>query len=103
MSFRKCWYIFATRVALASVMLLELASTGCSIANYNIPDHEVTPEYLEYGSQLFTVSCRRCHNARPTNIYSEAEWDVVMHHMRVRANLTADEQQAMVSYLKSAN
>ena len=53
------------------------------------------------GSRLWAQSCIRCHNARQPGSYSDAQWEVAMMHMRVRANLTAEEHQAILAYLKS--
>lgn len=55
------------------------------------------------GAQLWTENCIRCHNIRSPSIYSDAEWDVAMHHMRTRANLTAEEHRKILEFLKSAN
>ena len=55
------------------------------------------------GAQLWAESCVRCHNVRSPSIYSDAEWDVAMHHMRIRANLTAEESTKVLEFLKSAN
>ena len=55
------------------------------------------------GAQLWAESCVRCHNVRSPSIYSDAEWDVAMHHMRIRANLTAEESTKILEFLKSAN
>ena len=54
-------------------------------------------------AQLWAESCVRCHNVRSPSIYSDAEWDVAMHHMRIRANLTAEESTKVLEFLKSAN
>ena len=54
-------------------------------------------------SQLWAENCVRCHNVRSPSVYSDAEWDVAMHHMRIRANLTADESMKILEFLKSAN
>ncbi len=35
--------------------------------------------------------------------YSDAQWEVAVHHMRVRANLTAVEHKRIVEFLKEAN
>jgi hypothetical protein len=35
-------------------------------------------------------------------MYSDAQWDVIVHHMRLRANITGQEQRAIVTFLKSA-
>lgn len=55
------------------------------------------------GAQLWAESCVRCHNVRSPSVYSDAEWDVVMHHMRIRANLTAADTTRVLEFLKSAN
>lgn len=55
------------------------------------------------GAQLWVESCIRCHNVRSPSIYSDAEWDVAMHHMRIRANLSAEESTKVLEFLKSAN
>lgn len=55
------------------------------------------------GAQLWAENCVRCHNNRSPSTYSDAEWDVAMHHMRIRANLTAEEHRRILEFLKSAN
>jgi hypothetical protein len=35
-------------------------------------------------------------------MYSDAQWDVIVHHMRLRANITGQEQRAILEFLKSA-
>ena len=55
------------------------------------------------GAQLWTENCIRCHNIRSPSTYSDAEWEVAMHHMRIRANLTAEEHKKILEFLKSAN
>ena len=54
------------------------------------------------GEELWSNNCMRCHNIRPPTMYSDAPWDVIVHHMRLRANITGPEQRAIVSFLKSA-
>ena len=55
------------------------------------------------GPKLWTENCASCHNLRSASTYSNAEWDVAMHHMRLRANLTAEETRAIRQFLKAAN
>ncbi len=55
------------------------------------------------GAQLWAQNCVRCHNIRSPSTYSDAEWEVAMHHMRIRANLTAEEHKKILEFLKSAN
>lgn len=55
------------------------------------------------GAQLWAENCMRCHNIRDPKSYSDAEWQVAVHHMRVRANLTAEEHTEILAFLQSAN
>ena len=55
------------------------------------------------GSRLWTQNCARCHNSRSPSSYSDAQWEVAMLHMRVRANLTPVEHQAILEFLQSGN
>ena len=61
------------------------------------------PRRTKGGQQLWSENCARCHNMRSPGAYSSAEWQVVMHHMRVRANLTAEEHKAILEFLKSSH
>jgi hypothetical protein len=52
-------------------------------------------------TQIWAENCARCHNQRPMRGYNTAQREIVMHHMRVRANLTGDEQQRILEMLDS--
>ena len=54
------------------------------------------------GEELWSNNCLRCHNIRPPTMYNDAQWNVIVHHMRLRANITGQEQRAIVEFLKSA-
>lgn len=64
---------------------------------------EPAPKLIKGGSQLWSENCARCHNMRSPSSYSDAEWEVVMFHMRVRARLTPAEDKAITEFLKSSN
>ena len=55
------------------------------------------------GAQLWGENCLRCHNIPSPETFSDAEWDVAVLHMRVRANLTENESIKIAGFLKSAN
>jgi cytochrome c2 len=55
------------------------------------------------GSALWGENCIRCHNAPPSADYSPAQWEVIGTHMKLRANLTEEETNKIVGYLKSVN
>jgi len=88
------------------VISVLLFITACS---HLIPDKQRVAikqsfqTHTKPGVQLWAENCSRCHNMRPPDSYSDAQWDVAVLHMRIRANLTADDANAIVDYLKSAN
>jgi mono/diheme cytochrome c family protein len=55
------------------------------------------------GAQLWAENCVRCHNIRSPGSFSPVQWDVAMMHMRVRANLTPEEQKKILEFLKSGS
>ncbi|MDP9172871.1 MAG: cytochrome c [Planctomycetota bacterium] len=55
------------------------------------------------GVQLWSDNCMRCHNSRPPEAFSAAQWEVIVHHMRLRANLTGDEQRKITQFLQASN
>jgi hypothetical protein len=55
------------------------------------------------GAQLWAAYCMRCHNMRSPDQFGPAQWEVVVHHMRQRANLTGQEAAKITEFLKSAS
>ena len=53
------------------------------------------------GIQLWAENCGRCHNAPGPGEFSAANWEIVGRHMRIRTNITADEEKKIVDYLKT--
>jgi hypothetical protein len=53
------------------------------------------------GAREWSAYCGACHNARPASERSPAEWDTIVLHMRVRANLPAGDAQALLAYLRA--
>ncbi len=55
------------------------------------------------GAEVWAQNCARCHNMRSPSAYSDKQWEVITQHMRVRANLTAEETRKILEFLKSGN
>jgi cytochrome c553 len=55
------------------------------------------------GAALWAANCNRCHNAVGPSTFRPDEWDLVVNHMRLRANLTGPEARAIADYLKSGS
>jgi hypothetical protein len=107
----------ATRAVLAVVLTVAGTLLGCHAAgktgNANPPGQSAAttrPADVPHGwaatmghAELWSQTCNRCHNAWSPDQLSPTEWEVVMHHMRLRANLTGDEQKAILEFLQSAS
>jgi hypothetical protein len=100
------------RTRVAALALVFFASTGWSLFAGPNTSRKAAGESSSAvpsdsnmslsGEELWSNNCLRCHNIRPPTMYSNAQWDVIVHHMRVRANITGQEQRAIVEFLKSA-
>ena len=55
------------------------------------------------GMQLWGENCIRCHNAPSSGDYSNAQWETIGMHMKLRAELTDDEINKIATFLKSTN
>lgn len=99
--------IISTRVWLPgaifslSVAAVILIATSCSTNNQNKTASGVASTGTEKsGAQLWADNCQRCHNTRSPSSYNDAQWEVAMMHMRVRANLTPEEHKKILEFLK---
>ncbi len=59
--------------------------------------------YLKSGAQIWGENCIRCHNAASPGTFTDDEWDVISMHMQDRANLTEEEIEKVIEFLKSSN
>jgi cytochrome c5 len=59
------------------------------------------PAQSARGAEVWGQQCNRCHYARSPSFYNDAQWEVAMMHMRVRAKLTADDYRAILAFLKA--
>lgn len=86
---RAAWVVVVGLLALA-------AAVGSAVGQEPKPD-------LKKGAQLWSQNCARCHNMRPPDERSDRGWEIVVTHMRLRANLTGQDARAILEFLKSAN
>jgi hypothetical protein len=55
------------------------------------------------GAELWAANCNRCHNAQPPQRFSSAQWSTIVHHMRLRADLTGEEARKITEFLQASN
>lgn len=101
-------------VAMFMTFTAWIALPGCQSNDAKMSvgaDADQTPKVLgifpappdKPGAQLWAESCSRCHNAPPPERFSDAQWSIVVHHMRSRANLTGEEQRKITEFLQASN
>lgn len=52
------------------------------------------------GAELYSIHCNRCHPERYPTERTAAQWKTILMHMRVRANLPAEQARTILKYLQ---
>ena len=104
---------FLVTTSLFGLAALLLLAQGCSTSAPNAATSASTRAATtgtstaattgKMGAQLWAENCIRCHNIRSPGSLSDAQWDVALLHMRVRANLTAEEHRKILAFMKTAH
>lgn len=87
------------RILIAALATLTLLYASATVRA--VEEDAGRKALVRQGARLWGPYCGSCHNARPAGERSPAEWDVIMMHMRVRANMPADNARAILEFLKS--
>ena len=84
-----------------------VATVDSETASSEVAEQEETSDVAASsgldGAKVYAWSCGSCHSERWPKERSDAEWEMIMTHMRVRANLTADQAEAVLDYLQENN
>jgi hypothetical protein len=81
------------------LFLFGCASTGKVVAN----TEPLTKHESKGSAQLWSETCIRCHFLRPPDSHSDEEWEIIMLQMRFMANLSQEQHDKILKFLKSAN
>lgn len=90
------------------VLAAVVVSAGCGLGTAGPPapavaEGVVPREALEAeGARIWRMTCDQCHTLRLPEEYSAAQWDVIVSHMRTRADLTRSEAEAVRAFLREA-
>ena len=87
----------------ASVMLVAGGSSQAASDDHDA--HSPAPDAAQFarGAKQWQLVCGSCHNLRSPSELSNAEWEVAMGQMRVRAGLTAAQTRDITAFLKASN
>ncbi|MCZ6765926.1 MAG: cytochrome c [bacterium] len=91
---RKSYFKYVAGITCLGALLAMFALLGCTASRQLA---------AKPGAQLWGENWGRCHNIRTPSSYSDAQWEIVVTHMRTRANLTSDEADKILEFLKAAN
>lgn len=86
---KKCKSYFATSAVMSVIATIVISCAATQ---------KITEKT---GNVLWQENCLRCHNAPPSTAFNSGQWETIMLHMQVRANLTEAESQKIVEYLKT--
>ena len=83
--------------------LLALIATIALVGGLSQKVSAQDPSLMIQGAKLWSDNCMRCHNARSSMERNDQDWKTIVTHMRVRANLTRSESEAIVAYIQLTN
>lgn len=83
-------------------LTLLLAGLSVSVLSWAQDTHSEEKKALYLlGNEEWGQYCANCHSAIPPSDRAPHEWDTIMQHMRVEANIPADSARALVEYLRA--
>jgi cytochrome c5 len=88
-----------------------LALIGCNSAQKNEATTQASAKPAWWapqpdprsGAEIWAQTCNHCHNLRSPSTYGPHQWEVALYDMRVRANLTGEEQRKVLAFLKASS
>lgn len=91
------------RLALALGVSALIALPGASIAAGNGKNKKLTPMEFAKAAQVWQQVCGSCHNLRDPKELTDAQWDVAVGQMEVRAGLPPEQALLIRAFLKASN
>ena len=96
------------RAALAALAALLAAASLVSVSAADSPaDKDAKPATKTKsekkkltGAELYAIHCNRCHPERYAPERNADQWKTILLHMRVRANLPAEQSRTILKYLQ---
>ncbi len=86
-----------TTIVLAfSVLAISGAIVACSPSVVAEQQAELPAPSAAHGKQVWSENCARCHLMRDPKDLTNHEWPAVIRHMRVRANLSGQDERDML-------
>jgi cytochrome c5 len=88
--------------AVATVALPAAAQTPAPASEIKVETAAVTQEKIgASGAELWTLNCNRCHMIRSGGEFTAAQWQTILMHMRIRANIPAAQAREILKFLQA--
>ena len=92
-------YLFGS--GLTPVQAQPSSPTNSVASNAQAPDAKPAAVKTQLtGAELYSMHCNRCHPERYPTERTAAQWKTILLHMRVRANLPAEQSRTILKYLQ---
>jgi hypothetical protein len=98
--------MMAALLCAASIIHLAAEGTNAPAVNTVSPKStdskpaEKTARKTLSGAELYSMHCNRCHPERYPTERTSAQWKTIVLHMRVRANIPAEQARTILKYLQ---
>jgi mono/diheme cytochrome c family protein len=95
--------LFAMVIYAASIVLIAAADTKATDSKPKQKTEKKASKQPRDGAELYRINCARCHAERYPTERTDAQWKTIMLHMRTRAQIPAEDAQAILKYLQDNN
>jgi len=99
----KWTHLFAVATIVAAATVIAFPATAQTPAPASKTKAETTTSVKAepLSVELWTINCSRCHMARTPGEFTAAQWQTILRHMRVRANLPASQARELQKFLEA--
>lgn len=94
------------KISLFLSLLLMVVSISLGDKAYAQGEEEVKEEMKKSelsGADLWSQNCGRCHNFRAPQEFNDAQWDIIVSHMRVIGGIPGAQARAIIKFLQETN
>lgn len=78
----------------------EAAPAGTNAVTAKVVTSAAPKKQPLTGAELYSMHCNRCHPERYPTERTAAQWNTILLHMRVRANLPGQQARQILKYLQ---
>lgn len=87
---------------LGSIITILSIALG-DYAHAQVDDKEEMKESELSGADLWSQNCGRCHNYRGPQEFNDAQWEIIVSHMRIIGGIPAAQARAITRFLQETN